>query len=170
MAIDHRNVSCLIGSLDGAGVIFYTLNILYYKASISQFSMDFPVKLSSNMLKIATELRIAPEDIEEHAVRGGGPGGQKINKTNSCIELHHKPTKTDVRVQKHREQSRNRLAAYILLIRKIEEKKLGKKSAIQQKQFKLRKQKQRRSRKAKEKILQEKHHRSETKETRKPIV
>lgn len=132
--------------------------------------MEFPVELPPAMLAKAAVLHIQPEDIEEHFTRGGGPGGQKINKTSSCVELHHVPTGTDVRVQKHREQSKNRISAYKLLILKIEEKVKGKESAIQQKQFKIRKQKQRRSRKSKEKMLQEKHHRSDIKEQRKPIV
>lgn len=132
--------------------------------------MDFPVELPPKILAKAVELHITPEDIEEHFTRGGGPGGQKINKTTSCVELHHKPTGTDVRVQKHREQSRNRISAYKLLILKVEEQIKGKESEIQQKQFKIRKQKQRRSRKSKEKMLQEKHHRSEIKEQRKRIM
>lgn len=132
--------------------------------------MEFPVELPESSLKIAKELNIQPEDIEEHFTRGGGPGGQKINKTSSCVELHHIPTGTDVRVQKHREQSKNRISAYKLLILKVEEQIQGKESALQQKKFKIRKQKQRRSRKSKEKMLQEKHHRSEIKEQRKPIV
>ena len=120
--------------------------------------------------KAAEELKIDPEDIEEYFTKGGGPGGQKINKTSSCVELTHVPTKTIVRVQRHREQSKNRLSAYKLLIHKIEEQIKGKKSKRAKEQFKIRKQKQRRSRRAKEKMLEEKHHISEIKETRKKIV
>lgn len=132
--------------------------------------MDFPVELPQDILERAAELKIHPEDIEEHFTRGGGPGGQKINKTTSCVELHHTKTDTNVRVQKHREQSRNRISAYKLLILKIEEQIKGKESKIQQKQHKIRKQKQRRSRKSKEKMLEEKHHRSDIKESRKKII
>ena len=132
--------------------------------------MDFPVELPPKYQQLAADLHIDPEDIEEHFTRGSGSGGQKINKTSNCVELKHTPTDISVRVQKHREQSANRLSAYKLLLLKIEEEKRGKESERAQKRFKIRKQKQRRSRKAKEKMLEEKHHRSEIKETRKKII
>lgn len=133
-------------------------------------AMKFPILLPEKFERLADQLKIHPEDIEEHAVRGSGAGGQKINKTSSCIELRHVPTGVLVRVQKHREQSKNRASAYKLLFLKIEEKIRGKESENAKKIFKLRKQKQKRSKRAKEKMLQEKHHHSEIKEGRKPIL
>jgi len=131
--------------------------------------MPFPVDLPEPLLTLAQELSVLPEDVEEQFVRGSGKGGQKINKTSSMVHLRHIPTGIEVRVQKHREQSKNRLSAWKLLILKIEELKREKKSQIAQKIFKIRKQKQRRSRKSKEKTLQAKHHRSEIKDGRKGI-
>lgn len=130
----------------------------------------FPVELPPKILGLAAALEINPDDIEEHFTKAGGHGGQKVNKTNSCVELHHGPTGMDVRVQKHREQSRNRISAYKLLILKIDELKRGKDSERAQEIFKKRKQKMRRSRKAKEKMLEEKHHHSEIKGMRKKVV
>lgn len=132
--------------------------------------MDFPIALPPKHAAIAATLQIHPEDIEEHFTRASGPGGQKVNKTESCVELLHKPTGVKVKVQKHREQSSNRTSAYKLLILKIEEHIKGAESEMQKKIFKKRKQKQRRSRRSKEKMLEEKHHRSEVKEARKKIV
>lgn len=131
--------------------------------------MSFPVELSPPLLEKAHKLDISAGDIQESFVRGSGAGGQKINKTSSCVLLRHLPTGTEVRCQKHREQSKNRLSAYKLLILKIEAQILGKKSALAQKIHKLKKQKQRRSKKAKEKILTLKHQRSEVKATRKEV-
>lgn len=128
--------------------------------------MDFPVTLPPKIGHLATELKILPEDIDEFFTRGGGPGGQKINKTASCVELTHRPTGTTVRVQRFREQRLNRIAAYKLLIEKLEEQIKGAESKRQQEQFKIRKQKQRRSRRSKEKMLNEKHRRSSVKEQR----
>lgn len=130
----------------------------------------FPVDLPANDLAVARELKIRPADIEERFIRGGGSGGQKINKTNSCVELIHKPSGTVVRVQRHREQSRNRLSAYKQLIRRIEDEKQGAASRRAKKIFKLKKQKQRRSKRAKEKILEQKRQRSDLKESRKKII
>lgn len=128
--------------------------------------MSFPVELPPAFVTKTEKLGIRAEDIEEHFTRGSGHGGQKINKTESCVELHHGPTGIDVRYQHFREQSKNRLGAWKLLILKIEEKVLGKESDRQKEIFKKRKQKQRRSRKAKEKVLEAKHHRSSVKEQR----
>ncbi|MFA6024042.1 MAG: peptide chain release factor-like protein [Candidatus Gracilibacteria bacterium] len=127
---------------------------------------DFPVPLKQKFLEKAERLRIFPEDIEEKFVRGSGSGGQKMNKTASTVWLKHLPTAMEVKVQDQREREANRMAAYRVLILKIEEKILGKKSELMQKAFKLRKQKKRRSRKAKEKVLDEKKHRGELKENR----
>jgi hypothetical protein len=33
--------------------------------------------------------RVAESELEEKFIKGGGPGGQKINKTNSCVYLKH---------------------------------------------------------------------------------
>lgn len=131
--------------------------------------MPFPVTLSPELLTLATQLNVRPEDIDEFFIRGSGKGGQKVNKTSSTVQLVHRPTGTEVRVQRFREQSKNRIAAYILLIRKIEVLARGEESKIQKKQFKIRKQKARRSRKAKEKMLQEKKHRGEIKQIRRTV-
>jgi peptide chain release factor len=115
--------------------------------------MDFPVELPPPSLILAQTLGLRPEDIEEMFVRGSGKGGQKINKTSSTVHLKHLPTGIEVRMQKHREQSKNRVSAYKLLLLKLDEAKRGKESVLSQKIFKLRKQKQRRNRKSKEKML-----------------
>ena len=128
--------------------------------------MHFPVDLPPSSLILATELKILPEDIDEFFTRGSGPGGQKINKTESCVELTHRPTGIMVRVQRFRERHANRITAYKLLIEKVEETIRGTESKRQKKIFKIRKQKHRRSRRGKEKMLKEKHHRSGIKEER----
>lgn len=114
-------------------------------------------------------MKISPDDISEYFIRGGGKGGQKINKTSSCVFLRHEPTGIEVRCQKHREQSKNRISAYKLLVLKVEEAVLGEESEHAKKVFKIRKQKQKRSKRAKEKMLEEKKKRSEIKQTRKLV-
>lgn len=128
--------------------------------------MNFPIELPPYFLQKAEELKIQPEEITESFIRGSGKGGQKINKTSSCVLLRHSPTGIEVRCQKHREQSLNRLSAYKLLILKIEQKIKGVESDRAQKIFKLRKQKRKRSKRAKEKMLDQKHHHGEIKQSR----
>lgn len=131
--------------------------------------MSFPVDLAERLVAKAAALEVFAEDVEEKMIRGSGAGGQKINKTASCVQLLHRPTGIIVKCQKHREQSKNRLSAYKLLILKIEDVVKGKESERAQKIFKLKKQKARRSKKAKEKMLEAKRLRGEVKETRKEI-
>ncbi len=131
--------------------------------------MNFWTTLPEQYQVLADRLRIFPADIEEQFVRGGGKGGQKINKTSSTVLLKHRPTGIEVRCQKHREQSKNRLSAYKLLIQKIDERVRGKASLQAQKIFKLKKQKQKRSKRAKEKMLALKKSHSEVKTNRKAI-
>lgn len=47
------------------------------------------------------------KDIEFHSMRASGPGGQHVNKTESCIRLIHKPTGIKVYCQATRNQSQN---------------------------------------------------------------
>src|SRR3989344_7877405 len=88
-------------------------------------SMHFPVDLKEKYLKIAQEIGFLPQDVEERFASGGGHGGQKINKSQNCVELHHTPTGTDVRYQHHRGLHRNRMEAWQLLILKVQEKVRG---------------------------------------------
>jgi protein subunit release factor B len=129
--------------------------------------MNFPVELKDGTLKLAKKLKVFPDDIEERFVRGQGAGGQKINKTASCVWLKHRPTGFEVKVQEHRERAANRKTAYRLLIEKIDAKKSGKDSKLAQKIFKIMKQKKRRSRKSKEKMLEAKKRRGNLKSSRK---
>lgn len=131
--------------------------------------MNFWTTLPEQYQRLAHKLSVSPADIEEQFVRGGGKGGQKINKTSSTVLLKHLPTGIEVRCQKHREQSKNRVSAYKLLIQKIDERVRGKASIQAQKIFKLKKQKQKRSKRAKEKILALKKSHSEVKINRKPV-
>jgi peptide chain release factor len=131
--------------------------------------MDFPVDLSPDVLEKAEKLKVFAEDVEEKFIRGGGAGGQKINKTASCVWLKHLPTGIEVKCQRHRERERNRASAYKLLVNKVEVEVLGKKSEVAQKAFKVRKQKKRRSRRAKEKMVEGKRQRGAVKKLRKPV-
>lgn len=60
-------------------------------------------------------------DLEERMVRGSGPGGQAVNKTNNCVALKHKPTGIIVKCHLHRMASSNRIEARRLLIARLDE-------------------------------------------------
>jgi peptide chain release factor len=86
------------------------------------------------------------EDIEETFVRSGGPGGQKVNKSSSCVHLTHRPTGLVVKMQKSRTQRLNRYYARKRLCEILENRLLGKESPEAKRLSKIRKQKDRRRR------------------------
>ena len=98
-------------------------------------------------------LGIREQDLTEHFIRGSGSGGQKVNKTSSCVQLNHAPSGIDIRCQQTRSQADNRFWARRDLCERIEEKTLGEKSKKRQASEKIRRQKRRRSRRAKAKML-----------------
>ncbi|KAL7903481.1 RF-1 domain-containing protein [Trichoderma sp. SZMC 28014] len=60
-------------------------------------------------------------EIEESYLKGSGPGGQKINKTNSAVQLKHIPTGIVVKSQATRSRSQNRKLAREILAQKVDE-------------------------------------------------
>ena len=121
-----------------------------------------PAKENELLGKMA-KLNIREEDIDETFIRSSGKGGQHVNKTSTCVVLIHKPTGLKVRCQSERSQSLNRYLARKMLTDKIEEQLLGIESAKQKEIEKIRRQKRKRSKRAKEKMLANKHHLSEKK-------
>lgn len=65
-------------------------------------------------------LNIKEEDIIERFVRSSGKGGQKVNKSSSCVYLKHIPTGIEVKCMTNRSQSVNRFLARRKLIERIE--------------------------------------------------
>jgi protein subunit release factor B len=124
-----------------------------------------PEKESALIARMAA-LGIRDADIEEKFIRGSGAGGQKINKTSSCVYLLHKPTGIEVKCQRERSQAMNRFFARRELCDRIENEREGKRSAKQQEMEKIRRQKRRRSRRAKNRMLDDKRHHSEKKAQR----
>ncbi|MBS0621313.1 MAG: peptide chain release factor-like protein [Verrucomicrobia bacterium] len=113
------------------------------------------------------QLGIREEDLIEKFILGSGKGGQKVNKTSSCVYLKHLPSGLEVKCQRERSRALNRYYARQELCDQIEEKELKAKSQKQQAFEKIRRQKRRRSRRSKEKMLENKKRHSEVKSLRK---
>ena len=114
-------------------------------------------------------LGVSEEDLEERFIRASGPGGQKVNKASTCVYLRHLPTGLWVKCARERYQSLNRFLARRQLLDRIERMQKGIISEEQQRIAKLRRQKRKRSKRAQEKILAEKHRQSEKKSLRGPV-
>jgi peptide chain release factor len=111
-------------------------------------------------------LGVREQDIDEQFVRSSGAGGQKVNKASTCVMLHHPPTGVRVKCQKERSQALNRFLARRILLDKIEAKLTGAKAAEQQKIARVRRQKRKRSRRAKLRMIADKRRQAEKKSWR----
>lgn len=111
-------------------------------------------------------LGVREQDIDEQFIRSSGAGGQNVNKVSSCVVLHHRPTGTRVRCQKERSQGLNRFLARRLLLDKIEATIRGAAAKEEQRIAKIRRQKRKRSRRAKLRLLADKRHQGEKKSLR----
>ena len=118
---------------------------------------------------LMAEASVFEEDLAESFIMGGGPGGQKTNKTSSVVRLSHEPSGVAVKVGESRSREDNRWLARRMLAETILEREHKRKSDARQKAEKIRRQKRRRSRRQKQKMLADKHAHSEIKAMRKKV-
>lgn len=118
---------------------------------------------------IMEEASVYEEDLEESFILGGGPGGQKTNKTSSVVRLSHEPSGLAVKCGETRSRETNRWLARRMLAETILEREHVRKSAARQEREKKRRQKRRRSRRQRDRMLKEKHERSELKMSRRKV-
>ncbi len=58
-------------------------------------------------------------DVDIVTARGSGPGGQKRNKTESCIIATHRPSGLQVRIDNERSQHQNKAMAYKIIAARL---------------------------------------------------
>jgi len=100
------------------------------------------------------------QDIRVEYYRSRGPGGQRKNKKETAVRIRHIPTGITVIATEFRSQVRNRQLALERLRERLERLKRKKRPRIPTKI----------SLSAKERILKEKHLRSEKKKLRRKVV
>ncbi len=119
---------------------------------------------------LMVEADVYEEDLEESFILGGGPGGQKTNKTSNVVRLSHEPSGLMVRCGETRSRETNRWLARRMLAELILERENRRKSSARQAREKIRRQKRRRSRRQKQKMLADKRAHSEIKSLRRKVI
>lgn len=111
-------------------------------------------------------LGIHEDDLIEKFIRGTGSGGQKINKTSSCVFLQYPPANIEVKVQRERSREMNRFLAREELCSKLEAAAEGKKLATKQAREKVRRQKRKQGYFARKRNVEKKRRHGKKKENR----
>jgi protein subunit release factor B len=124
--------------------------------------MALPTQIDERLAALGVRLA----DVDERFVRGGGPGGQKINKTSSTVWLRHRPTGIEVRCQRERSQAANRELAWQELCDKLEGRAQGAMALAQQAREAERRRTRQKSGAQKARMIQAKKHRARHKASR----
>ncbi len=112
------------------------------------------------------QLGISEDDLTEKFVLGTGSGGQKINKTHSCVWLKHEPTGNEVKCQSGRSRAMNRYIARSRICDAIDEERRQRRLRQKQAAERARRQNRRPSAASKARALAQKRRRSQLKQQR----
>lgn len=103
---------------------------------------------------------IAPEDVREYFTRSPGPGGQNINKVETCVHLIHQATGLSSRAADTRSRAANRTLAWLRLAEAAESRLRQSRQQTLALAAKKRRQLARRSRASKAELVRQKRHRA----------
>ena len=87
--------------------------------------LPIPEELNRRLIR----LRVNEGDLVERFIRGSGPGGQKINKTSSCVQIKHLVSGIEIKCQKSRSLMANRITVRSMICSIIEEKEEKKRNS-----------------------------------------
>ena len=126
----------------------------------------FPLQISDGVRRELARLGVDPAEVDERFIRGGGPGGQKINKTSSTVWLLHRPSGLVVRCQAERSQAANRELAWAELAAKLAQRAAAAAAAARGAREIERRRTRQKSRGQKARMIAAKKHRARIKQAR----
>jgi peptide chain release factor len=136
---------------------------------LQQFKFSLHIRAvyhDDRLIERMRALGVRGEDLEESFSRSGGAGGQNVNKVSTAATIRHSPSGLAVTASDSRSQSANRHLALTRLLDLFEKQKEEKLRVRLAAASKARSQRARRSRAAKEKLVDGKRRRGETKKLR----
>ena len=118
--------------------------------------MALPTQISRRLAALGWSIA----DVEERFILGSGHGGQKLQKTSSCVWLRHRPTGVETRCQRERSQSANRELAWAELCAKLEERQRAELAKRKDEREESRRRNRQQSRGQKIRMIESKKHRA----------
>lgn len=105
-------------------------------------------------------LGVKISDVDERFILGSGHGGQKLQKTSSCVSLRHRPTGVEARCQRERSQVANRELAWAELCAKLEARQRTERAILQDGREQNRRRNRQKNRGQKVRMIESKKHRA----------
>lgn len=90
------------------------------KPKLDRPTLPTSIKKLNRLLSHDRSIVIPDSDLIERFVKGRGPGGQAINKTNSSVSLTHIPTGIRIQSQPTRSREENRKIARRILMERLD--------------------------------------------------
>ncbi|MGI6087160.1 MAG: peptide chain release factor family protein [Kiritimatiellia bacterium] len=115
------------------------------------------------------ELGVTESALTEKFILGSGSGGQKLNKSSTCVYLRYPAGGIEIKCQASRSREMNRFLARRELCERLAERIEGARSARQQAAEKIRRQKRRRSRRQRLILEEQKRRHSAKKAARRAV-
>ena len=115
------------------------------------------------------ELGVTESALVEKFILGSGSGGQKVNKSSTCVYLRHPASGVEVKCQASRSRETNRFLARRELGERLAARIEGARSARRQAAEKIRRQKRRRSRRQRQITVEAKRQHGAKKAARRAV-